>query len=432
MILLRDQIRRFMREEVKPIEDKLPHDAITCAPADLARLRGIAETMGLTRLTTPEEYGGNALSALARVIVAEESAKCRLGAYTPALGAFGGGPPIIVWSGTPRQIEKYAIPCIDGAKRAYVALTEPTGGSDPRNNVRTQARREGDVWVLNGRKMWISAAANADYGVVFARTRDGAPPQITAFIVEPDFKGIEFNEIKVLRKPSPYEIVFDNCEVPAENVLGEVGGGFGVAQTWLVDARIPYAASCIGMAQEALDMACGWVKRRPARDGVLADQQAIQWMIADSEVELRAARLLTYDAAARVDAGGGGESGCLGLQTLRYRDRLARRGSRDSDVRRHGRCAGNAAGALVSGTAPQTDRGRPVGGASHGHRARQAAKYRRRQLFRVNPGCEWRIGPSDSPERARGLTALGRLVILARTSPECIQCPDCRPAGCRR
>ena len=303
LVLLRDQIRRFMREEVKPVEDKLPHDAIACAPEDLARLRGMAEEMGLTRLTIPEEYGGNDLSALARTIVAEESAKCRAGAYNPALGAFGGGPPGIVWSGTPEQIEKYAVPCVDGKKRGYIGLTEPTGGSDPRNNVQTRARKMGDVWILNGRKMWISAAASADYGIVFARTRDGAPPQLTAFIVEPDFKGIEFKEIKVFRKPSPYEIVFDNCEVPAENVLGAVGGGFGVAQTWLVDARVLLAASCIGMAQEALDMACGWVKRRPVRDAFLADKQAIQWMIADSEVELRAARLLVYDAAAKADAG---------------------------------------------------------------------------------------------------------------------------------
>ncbi len=307
LLMLRDQIRRFMREEVKPIEDKLPHDALGCGPEDLAHLRGIATEMGLTRLTTPEEYGGNALSALARAIIAEEGAKCRLGAYNPALGAFAGGPPIILWSGTPQQIEKYAVPCIDGEKRAFVALTEPTGGSDPRNNVQTRARKEGDVWVLNGRKMWITAAGSADYGIIFARTRDGAPPQITAFIVEPDFKGIEFNEIKVIRALSPYEIVLDNCEVPAENVLGEVGGGFGVAQNWLVDARIPYAAGCIGIAQEALDMACGWVKNRPVRDGLLADKQAIQWMIADSEVELRAARLLIYDAASKVDAGAPGK-----------------------------------------------------------------------------------------------------------------------------
>ena len=111
----------------------------------------------------------------------------------------------------------------------------------------------------------------------------------------------------MIRALSPYEIVLDNCQVPAENVLGEVGRGFGVAQNWLVDARIPYAAGCIGIAQEALDMACGWVKQRPARGGLLADKQAIQWMIADSEVELRAARMLVYDAASKVDAGESGK-----------------------------------------------------------------------------------------------------------------------------
>lgn len=306
LILLRDQIRRFMREEVKPIEDKLPHDATGCSSADRKVLRAKAEALGLTRLTVPEEYGGNPVSAMMRVIIAEESAKCRLGGYAPALGAFGGGPPNIIWSGTSSQIEKYGVPCVDGKKRAFVAITEPTGGSDPRNNIFTRAVKKGDKWFLTGRKMWITGAYGADFGIIFARTRDGsdgAPPQITAFIVEPDFPGIEFNEIGVIRALSPYEIVLDNCEVPEENVLGEVGRGFGVAQSWLVDARIPYAAGCIGMAQEALDMACGWVKQRATRDGVLADKQAMQWMIADSEVELRAARMLVYDAASKVDAG---------------------------------------------------------------------------------------------------------------------------------
>ena len=306
LLLLRDQIRRFMREEVKPIEDRLPHDATGCAAADRERLREKAESMGLTRLTVPEEYGGNPVSALTRVIIAEESAKCRLGAYAPALGAFGGGPPNIIWSGTPEQVQQYGIPCVEDNKRAFVAITEPTGGSDPRNNIETRAVREGDHWILNGRKMWITGAKGADYGVIFARSKDGtanAPPEITAFIVEPTFPGIFFNEIKVIRALSPYEIILDNCMVPAKNVLGEVGRGFGVAQSWLVDARIPYAAGCIGIAQEALDMACGWVKQRPARDGLLADKQALQWMIADSEVELKAARMLVYDAAAKVDAG---------------------------------------------------------------------------------------------------------------------------------
>ena len=306
LTLMRDQIRRFMREEVKPIEDKLPYDATGCEPEDRKYLKGLAEQMGLTRLTVPEQYGGNPVSCLTRAIIAEESAKCRLGAYAPALGAFAGGPPNVIWGGTPQQIEKYGIPCIDGNKRAFVAITEPTGGSDPRNNISTRAVKKGDHWVLNGRKMWITAAEGADYGVIFARTDDGGqghPPQITAFIVEPTFPGISFNEIRVIRALSPYEIPLENCEVPDENVLGKVGMGFNVAQSWLVDARIPYAAGCIGIAQEALDMACGWVKQRATRDGMLQDKQAIQWMIADSEVELRAARLLVYDAASKVDAG---------------------------------------------------------------------------------------------------------------------------------
>ena len=306
LLLLRDQVSRFMREHVKPIEDKLPHDALGCAPEDRRQLRAIAEEMGLTRMTVPEEYGGNPVRAMMRVVIAEESAKCRLGAYAPALGAFGGGPPNIIWGGTEEQIQRYGIPCVDGKKRAYVAITEPTGGSDPRNNIETRATRTDHCWLLNGRKMWITGAAGADYGVIFARTKDGtadAPPEVTAFIVEPHFKGISFNEIKVIRALSPYEIVLDGCEVPLDNVLGRVGQGFAVAQQWLVDARIPYAAGCIGIAQEALDMACGWAKQRSTRDGYLADKQAIQWMIADSEVELKAARMLVYDAASKVDAG---------------------------------------------------------------------------------------------------------------------------------
>ena len=306
LLLLRDQIRRFMREHVKPIEDKLPYNALGCGPEDRKNLRGIAEEMGLTRLSVPEEFGGNQVSCTMRVLIAEESAKCRLGAYSPALGAFGGGPPNIIWSGTPEQIEKYGIPCVEGGKRAYVAITEPTGGSDPRNNIATRATKDGRRWILNGRKMWITGALGADYGVIFARTKDGsgdAPPEITAFIVEPTFPGISFNEIKVIRALSPYEIVLDGCEVPEENVLGRIGQGFAVAQNWLVDARIPYAAGCIGIAQEALDMACGWIKQRPTRGGMLADKQAMQWMVADSEVELRAARMLVYSAAQQVDNG---------------------------------------------------------------------------------------------------------------------------------
>lgn len=306
LILLRDQVRRFMREEVKPVEDKLPYDATHCDPEDEARLRVIAEEMGLGRLNIPAEYGGQDNDNMIRVIVAEESSKCRLGGYRPALGAIRRGPPNIIWSGTFEQIEKYALPCVEGNASGYIAITEPTGGSDPRNNIQTRAKKQGDKWILNGRKMWITYAGVADWGIIFARTgeaSDDGPPQITAFIVEPDFPGISFEPIPVIRALYPYEIRLEDCEVPEENVLGEVGGGFNFAQTWLVAGRMPYAAGCIGIAQEALDMACGWVKQRISQRGLLADKQAVQWMIADSEVELRAARMLVYEAASAADRG---------------------------------------------------------------------------------------------------------------------------------
>ncbi|GIS69975.1 MAG: hypothetical protein CM1200mP9_07960 [Gammaproteobacteria bacterium] len=149
--------------------------------------------------------------------------------YAPALGAFGGGPPNIIWGGTSEQIDRYGFPCVEGKKRAFVAITEPTGGSDPRNNISTRAEKDGDDWILNGRKMWITGAEGADFGVLFARTRDGtadAPPEITRSLLT-DVYGISFNEIKVIRALSPYEIVLENCRVPAENVLGLVGQGFG-------------------------------------------------------------------------------------------------------------------------------------------------------------------------------------------------------------
>lgn len=306
LILVRDQVRRFMKEEVKPVEDRLPHDATECSAEDRARLTAIAEEMGLGRLNVPEEYGGMGTDCLLRVVVAEESSKCRLGGYAPALGAIRRGPPNVIWSGTYEQIEKYALPCVEGNAKGYVAITEPTGGSDPRNAIQTRARKQGDKWILNGRKMWITYAGTSDWGIIFAQTneaKDGKPPEITAFIVEPDFPGISFNPIPVIRPLFPYEIVLDNCEVPEENVLGEVGGGFNFAETWLVAGRMPYASGCIGMAQEALDMACGWVKQRSTQRSLLADKQAIQWMIADSETELRAARLLCYEAAAKADRG---------------------------------------------------------------------------------------------------------------------------------
>ena len=301
--MLRDVARTFMREEVRPIEDTVEHDAFELPPAQLASLQEKARAIGLWGIRSPAEYGGAGLDLLGQAVLAEEGAKCRMGAYITACGAWGADPPNIVFEGTRDQIERYAIPAVRHGKKAFVAISEATSGSDPARSIATRAVRKGDRYVLNGTKMWITGAAGADWGVVFARTGAAGRGGISAFIVDNPSSGLTFKAIKVIRSYSPYEVNLEDVEVPVENRLGEEGQGFKIAEKWLVEGRIPYAAGTIGIAQEALRIAVEWSKQRVTFGSRLAEKQAIQWMIADSEIELRAARLLVHDAAIQCAAG---------------------------------------------------------------------------------------------------------------------------------
>lgn len=299
LVMLRDTIRRFMREQVAPVEDRQPHDCYALPAEDLARLQGKARAAGLWCFGSPEEYGGAGLGLLGQVIVAEEAAKCRMGAYVPACGAFGIDPPSVIWLGTEAQRQKYGIAGIAGGKKNFVAISEAAGGSDPARKIDTRAVREGDHYILNGTKMWITGADRADWGIVFARMDTG----MTAFIVDRDTPGITCREIGVIRSYAPYEVHFNNVRVPIENRLGAEGQGFAICQKWLVHARVPYAAAVIGIAQAALDIAIDYACQRHVHKSYLSEKQAVQWMIADSEMELRAARLLTWQAAWGGDLG---------------------------------------------------------------------------------------------------------------------------------
>jgi len=302
--MLKETVVRFMKNEVKAVDDQLPHDAVSTPEHLLAPLREKAKAMGLWALRSPEEYGGAGLSTLAACVVTEEAVKCRMGAYVPACGAFGSDPPVVIFNGTRDQIERYAIPAIKHAHRTFFAISEPHGGSDPARAIRTRAEKKGDRYILNGSKFWISHAEGAEWGVVFARTGAlGDRGGISCFIVDKTMKGITTKRIPVIRAMSPYELTFNDVEVPVENLLGEEGKGFSVANSLLVAQRMPYAAGTIGMAQASLELAIEWAKNREAFGSRLADKQAIQWMIADSEMELRAARLLTYQAAWTADLG---------------------------------------------------------------------------------------------------------------------------------
>jgi acyl-CoA dehydrogenase len=301
---IQDTVNRFMAAEVKPAEDELEHDAYEM-PADvLAKLQDKARSIGLWCVRSPVEYGGAGLSLLGQAVVAEEAAKCRMGAYVPACGAFGADPPNAIWLGSKQQIEKYGVPGVQQGRKIYFAISEASGGADPARSIRARAVRKGDRYILNGSKMWITGAKGADWGIVFARTGEqGDRGGITAFIVSGNPAGMSFKEIPVIRSYAPYEITFQDVEIPVEDRLGEEGQGFQICEKWLVEGRVPYAAGTIGIAQAALQIAIDWARERETFRTKLADKQAIQWMVADSEMELRAARLLTYQAAWQGDLG---------------------------------------------------------------------------------------------------------------------------------
>lgn len=301
---LRDTIARFMEKEVKPLEDRLEHDAYQLPREQLTALQDKARGLGLWCFRTPIEYGGAGLSLLGQAVAAEESAKCRMGAYVPGCGAFGMDPPNAVFEGTRDQIERYGIPAVERGDKVFVAISEAAGGSDPARSIQTRADRRGDRYVLNGTKMWITGAGDADWGLVFARTgAKGDRGGISCFIVDRDLPGISVKPIKVIRSYAPYEVHFEDVEVPEENRLGAEGEGFKLCEKWLVEGRVPYAAGTIGIAQAALDLAIEWARQRRTFNSLLGEKQAIQWMLADSEIELRAARLLVYQAAWQADLG---------------------------------------------------------------------------------------------------------------------------------
>lgn len=300
--MLRDSVRKFIKKEITPREQLIELDAPFFPEEIQKEVQRLGRELGIWYIDAPEEYGGANLSIFAQTVIAEEASQHRMGAYNPAGGAFGFELPNVIFKGNEEQIQKFAVPTIQNGGSGFVGITEPSGGSDPARAIETKAIKDGNKWILNGSKIFISAVEFADWGVVYARTSEGRNG-ITAFIVEKGIPGFTYNPIPVIRSWYPKELVFDNCEIPVENQLGEEGAGFKLAEHWLTKGRIPYAAGCIGIAVAALKMAIEYSKQRTTFKTPLADKQAIQWMIADSEVEIKAARWLTWEAAWKADRG---------------------------------------------------------------------------------------------------------------------------------
>ena len=305
--LLIDLVRRFVREEIVPLEAGLDPDASELEPDDHARLSGKVREMGLYGLDVPEEYGGPGVDVVTRTLMAIEMAQHRAGLYAPCYGVFGAVGLAQLYEATEDQKERYLRPTLRGEKRAFFGLTEPSGGSDPARAIQTRAVRDGRRgWVINGAKIFISGADRADYGIVFARTDPaGGRAGVTCFIVETGWPGFHVQRIVHTLRSASYatELRFEDLRVPAENVLGEVGGGFAIANDRLSRQRIPYAASCIGVAVAAQAMAIEYARLRETFGAPLATRQSVQNMIIDNQIDIESARWLTLAAAERAHRG---------------------------------------------------------------------------------------------------------------------------------
>ena len=303
--LLKDQVRRFIREEIIPREQRLDPDAGDLPVDDYQRLMAKNKAAGLWCLGAQEQYGGGGVNAFGMCVALEEMSQHRMGLYNPGCGTFGRYPPPAIYGGSEEQIQKYAVPTLENGWKTFFAITEPSGGSDPAGSIQCRAVKDGDSWVLNGTKTFISNAHIAEWGVVFARTSpDKGRKGISCFIIDKDTPGFTPRPFKTIRTVSiPNEVAFEDCRIPAGNLVGEEGQGLFLCFDLLTKQRFPYSAANLGVAVAAQRMAIEHAKQRETFGELLRNRQAIQWMLADAEVELRAARWLIWDGAWKADRG---------------------------------------------------------------------------------------------------------------------------------
>jgi alkylation response protein AidB-like acyl-CoA dehydrogenase len=296
---LQATVRKLAQERVAPRAREI--DETQEYPQDLFDLFVEA---GLTGLCVPEEYGGSGAGILGLTIAIEEVAKySNAAALMLLLTRLPTGPVMI--AGSPEQNVQYVQPVATGAARAAFGLSEPQAGSDVMG-MRTRAVQDGDDWRLTGTKCWMSGVRQADWYCVFAKTGpvdSRAHDSVSAFIVERSLPGVEVGRVDRkmgVKGVDTGELILDGARVPAENVVGEIGG-FRLAMLGLNSMRPIVAARGIGLAEGALMYAVEYVKQREAFGQTIADFQGIQWKIAELASEIEAARLLTYRAAWMAD-----------------------------------------------------------------------------------------------------------------------------------
>jgi len=358
--VLRDTVRQFMETEMRPLlrayerEEKFP----------AAELRKLGE-LGCCGMLVPEEWGGAGMDTVSYAVMLEEVARvCASTAVTLSVTNSVVAVPVCKF-GTEAQKKKYLPRLAKGEILGSFCLTEPQAGSDAAA-IQTSAVREGDFYVLNGTKSWVSSGGQTGIYIVFAKTEAAALPSsgqagkqgVTAFLVEPTFPGFRvarYEDKMGLRISKSAELSLVDLRVPVENRIGEEGQGLKIAFEALDGGRVGIAAQSVGLAQAALEASVKYAKQRRAFGKTISEFQAIQWMIADMQTEIEAARGLLYYAAWMRDQGAAVAATRRGAQAARaklYASEMANRVcakavqihgsqgySRESDVERYYRDA---------------------------------------------------------------------------------------------
>lgn len=303
--MLKDLVARFVGEQLMPLEPvvlerEASGQGAVLTSEERAPLDKLSRELGLWGLDAPEDVGGADLPAVALVGVNEELGKT----ITPYV--FPPDSPnlrMLMVTVDEQQRQQYLAPYVRGETVSAIGISEPGAGADPASMATTAIKQNGE-WVLNGRKIWISKAAEADFTIVMAVTdkTKGARGGISAFLVDKGTPGFHvLRKIPMIGGAFTYEMALEDCRLPASKLLGKEGQGFAPMQVRLSTRRLEMAAWCIGIAQRALDMMCEYAPQRVTFGVPLAERQAIQWWVADAATEIHACRLMAYDAAWKLD-----------------------------------------------------------------------------------------------------------------------------------
>jgi acyl-CoA dehydrogenase len=298
---IRDWVRMFVTTELMPLEPQVLERERSgergFSLEELRELQEKAKQSGFFGVLTPEEYGGMGLGSLMAALIEIELGR------TFVQFKFGGDADNILFHANDEQKKRYLEPTISGERYSCFAITEPGAGSDARN-IRTSAVRDGDEWVINGEKTFITGGDIADFTMVFAVTdkEKGADGGVTCFLVDRE-AGWTSATIPTMGEWGPASLSFQDVRVPHSAILGEEGRGFALAMKWIGKGRFMLPARALGACERLVEMAMEQAKNRVTFGEPIANRQAIQWMIADSAVEIEALRWLVISAAWQVDHG---------------------------------------------------------------------------------------------------------------------------------